>query len=83
MGNCDLDNPKNIVLWNISRIQKTPMGCFNINKLKRRHEIKKHNIDLEEVIKELINDRMMKNGNKKGVYCMTHDGKLKELVLEL
>ena len=82
MNDCDLDNPRNIVLWNISRIQKTESGCFHISKLTIRYQVKKNKIDVEYVIKGLINDGMIKNGNKKGVYCLTHNGKLEEHCIE-
>ncbi len=39
----DTDNEqqqKDILMRNISRIQKSPEGCFNVNQLNKRHEIK-------------------------------------------
>lgn len=32
---------KDILMRNISRIQKSPEGCFSVYELRRRHEINK------------------------------------------
>ena len=63
MDNYDLEDPKNIILRNISRIKKSDSGYFNISELKMRKEIKKNKIDVEVVFKELVNEGMMIKGN--------------------
>ena len=81
----DMDNEqqqKDILMRNISRIQKSPEGCFSVNQLNKRHEIKKYNIDVLKIISILINEGLIKNGNKKRNFCLTHNGKLREHWLE-
>jgi hypothetical protein len=76
----DTDNvqqQKDILMRNTSRIQKSPGGCFSVNQLNKRHEIKKYNIDVLKIISILINEGLIKNGNKKGNFCLTHKGKLR------
>ena len=77
-----LKNLKNILLRNISRIEKSSTGCFNIKELKRRYEINKNKMDVEGIIKELINDGMIMKSPKKDMYCLTHVGKRKEHTVE-
>ncbi len=81
----DTDNEhqqKDILMRNISRIQKSPEGYFNFNQLNRRHDIKKYNINVLKILTILINEGLIKNGNKKGNFCLTHSGKLREHQLE-
>lgn len=82
MINNFLDLDGQIVLRNISRIEKSPKGCFHCSELKRRFEIKKNKIDIDKIIKTLIESGLIMAGNKKDIYCLTHQGKLQEHELE-
>ncbi len=66
----------------ISRIQKSPTGCFYKIRLSKRHKIKLLNIDLDTEIIKLISDGYITKGNKKDIYCLTHEGKLREHEIE-
>ncbi len=82
MADNNLEPQKQIIMRNLSRIQKSPKGCFSLLELERRHEIKENNIDVGKVINILIGYGLIQKGNKKDIYCVTHDGKLLEHKLE-
>ncbi len=75
------DNEK-IVMREISRIEKSPKGCFNTHELAKKHKIKKNNINIKNILSTLINKGLIIKGNKKDTYCTTHEGKLIEHKLE-
>ncbi len=78
----DLNECEKLVMFVISRIQKTPQGCFSMAELNKKNKIKKNNINLDLVMKYLIDKGLIFKGNKKDMLCVSHRGKIIEHEIE-
>ncbi len=78
-----LNKQQKLVMFEISRIQKSSTACFSQFKLEKKHKIKEEHIDLNSLMKNLMNMGLICKGNKKDVWCVTHYGKLMEHAIEI
>ncbi|WP_298279708.1 hypothetical protein [Ferroplasma sp.] len=82
LGNIELTEHEKLVMFQISRIQKAPSGCFALSTLKKKHKIQKENINTESILEKLMKKKLIYKGNKKDMWCLSPAGKKMEHEIE-